>query len=69
MIRLMQTSWKDLSGILLKNVPLWEHLMESIKNKTKWILLNLFQTATVCNKEQLLFFVDFFFNHPSEDHE
>lgn len=43
--------------------------MEPIKNKPKRILLNLFQTATVCNKEQLLFFVEYFFNHPSEDHE
>lgn len=44
--------------------------MEPIKNKAKKILLNLFQGATVCNKEQLLFFVDFFFLIIlQEDHE
>lgn len=39
---------------------LWEHPIEPIKDKPKRILLNLFQTATVCNKERLLFFVDYF---------
>lgn len=40
--------------------PIWEYPVKLIKNKTKRIQFNLFQTDTICNKEQLLFFADFF---------
>lgn len=35
--------------------------MKPIKNKKQRVPFNLFQTATVCNKAQLLFFQIFFF--------
>lgn len=44
-----------------KKFPLWEYPMKPIKNKNQRIPFNLFQTATVRNKAQLLFFFRFFF--------
>lgn len=44
-----------------KKFPLWEYPMKPIKNKNQRIPFNLFQTATVRNKAQLLFFFQIFF--------